>query len=430
MTSSMRALASILLLGALTACGGSDSGPGGGGTTAPTAASIALTASNTAPLASVGETVTLTALVRDASQAALANPTVSYASSNASVATVSGSGTSATVTAVGDGTTTITATSGSVSATATVTVAQKLSALTLTPASPTLTIGATATLVASARDARGNAIAGVSGYTFTTGRAATAIVNSTGVVTAIAPGTTTIAASITRDGTTANATANVTVSTPLSGAATAAVGTTDATFTVPSVTIAVGGTVTWTFGATSHNVIFSSAGAPTNVPISASSSVSRTFPTAGTFPYACTLHAGMNGTVIVAAPSLMALLNGANERPTATSSTGNGAALIAVNGSTVNYTVAYQGITGAPTGLHIHSPATTSTNAGISVDLLTTPLTGTSGVLTGSFTASAIRTAGVSLDSLVTLLRNGNAYVNIHSSTFPAGEIRGQVTVP
>jgi hypothetical protein len=138
----------------------------------------------------------------------------------------------------------------------------------------------------------------------------------------------------------------------------------------------------------------------------------------------------MNGTVVVSPPSFMALLNGPNERPTPTTSTGTGAAAITVNGTTVNYTVAYQGITGAPTGLHIHSPGGINVAAGISVDLLTTPQTTTAGVLTGTFNAANIRTAGVSLDSLVTLLRNGNAYVNIHSSTFPGGEIRGQVATP
>ena len=96
----------------------------------------------------------------------------------------------------------------------------------------------------------------------------------------------------------------------------------------------------------------------------------------------------------------------------------------------MNYTVAYQGITGPPTGLHIHSPGGVNAAVGVSVDLLTTPLTATSGVLTGSFTSANIRTAGVSLDSLLTLLRNGNAYVNLHSTTFPGGEIRGQVSVP
>lgn len=34
---------------------------------------------------------------------------------------------------------------------------------------------------------------------------------------------------------------------------------------------------------------------------------------------------------------------------------------------------------------------------------------------------------GKSIADLVRLLRSGNAYVNIHTDTFPAGEIRGQI---
>lgn len=425
-----RTLAMLVLLAGASACGGG-SDDGGGTPTAPVATSITLTPSSTAAFASVGETRTITALARDASQAALANPSITYSSSNAAVATVAGTGTTATVTAIGDGSVTITATSGSATANVTFAVAQKMATVALTPAAPSLAIGATAALQASARDARGNAIAGATGFTFTTAAAGTAVVSSTGTVTAIAPGTTTITASLTRDGSTSSATAAVTVTGPSNAPLAAAVGTTDASFTVPSVTIATGGTVTWTFGPTTHNVTFAATtGAPQSVNNSASTSVARTFNTAGTFSYQCTLHAGMTGTVIVQTPGFLALLNGANERPNPTTSTGSGAASMTLSGTTINYTVAYQGITGPPTGLHIHSPGGVNAAVGISVDLLTTPLTATSGVLTGSFTAANIRTAGVTLDSLLTLMRNGNAYVNVHSTTFPGGEIRGQLGTP
>jgi hypothetical protein len=55
-------------------------------------------------------------------------------------------------------------------------------------------------------------------------------------------------------------------------------------------------------------------------------------------------------------------------------------------------------------------------------------------VLTGTFNAASIRPiAGappITLDSLFVLLTNGNAYVNVHSQQFLAGEIRGQTGTP
>ena len=35
--------------------------------------------------------------------------------------------------------------------------------------------------------------------------------------------------------------------------------------------------------------------------------------------------------------------------------------------------------------------------------------------------------AGASLDDLVEAIQNGNAYVNVHTSQFPPGEVRGQI---
>ena len=81
--------------------------------------------------------------------------------------------------------------------------------------------------------------------------------------------------------------------------ATVAAGANSNEFTPREVNITVGGTVTWTFGARAHNVVFGTgvAGAPADVPTMSNGQASRTFNTAGSFPYDCTLHAGMTGTV-------------------------------------------------------------------------------------------------------------------------------------
>jgi plastocyanin len=76
-------------------------------------------------------------------------------------------------------------------------------------------------------------------------------------------------------------------------------------FDPASVTIGAGGTVTWTFAPapTVHNVTFGT-NKPTGGDIGNTSgaAVSRTFPTTGSYPYSCTVHPGMNGTVTVVQP--------------------------------------------------------------------------------------------------------------------------------
>jgi plastocyanin len=71
-------------------------------------------------------------------------------------------------------------------------------------------------------------------------------------------------------------------------------------FSPPSLTIQRNGTVTWsnTSGIV-HNVTFNTAGSPAGIPNHSAGSNARTFPTAGTFNYNCTLHEGMNGAILV-----------------------------------------------------------------------------------------------------------------------------------
>jgi len=429
MRASFRVLPFTLAL-LTAACGSDDTNT----TPTPVAAAVTIAPSATGALVSLTETRTATATVRDASQAVIANATVTWSSNNPAVASVTGSGATATITAVGNGSAIITAASGTVSAQLPVDVAQRFSALAVTPATASLAIGATSTLQSTARDARSVTIPGATGVTYASNDRTKAIVDAGGIITAIAPGAATITASLLRDGVTATATSAITVTAPAATLTVAEVtGTGSNTFSPTSVTVAVGGIVNYTF-AGNHNVTFSTAGAPANVPTASSGTFARTFSTAGTYNYTCTIHAGMNGAVLVQTPSIFAQMNGANERPNAVITSANGAAVFTRNGATVNYTVAYQGVASAPTGLHIHGPANTANNAGIIVDLITTPPTSASGVVTGTFTATAIRSIGgqppISMDSLYVLLQNGSAYVNLHSSTFPGGEIRGQTGTP
>lgn len=175
--------------------------------------------------------------------------------------------------------------------------APALTTVTMTPATASITVGATTQLTAVVLNQTGAPFVGAS-VSYTSGTPATASVNAAGLVTGVAPGTSIITATATAGAVTRTATATITVTGPTT--ATVVSGAAANTFTPGDQTIAIGGTVTWTFGARPHNVIFNAVtGAPANVPTTTNASVSRTFPTAGTFPYLCNLHAGMSGTISV-----------------------------------------------------------------------------------------------------------------------------------
>lgn len=76
---------------------------------------------------------------------------------------------------------------------------------------------------------------------------------------------------------------------------------TGASFSPATITIAQGASVTWQIVGNTHNVTFGTnkptgGDAPNATP---GSTVTRTFATAGPYPYKCTLHSGMVGTVVV-----------------------------------------------------------------------------------------------------------------------------------
>ena len=145
----------------------------------------------TAELTALGATVQLSAEVRDQNGAVMARATVTWASSDAAAATVNASG---LVTAVSNGSATITATAGEASGSATVSVAQVVSAVAVVPAETTIAaLGDTLRLAAEALDANGNAVAG-SEFSWESGDAAVATVDASGLVTAVANGDATIAA--------------------------------------------------------------------------------------------------------------------------------------------------------------------------------------------------------------------------------------------
>jgi hypothetical protein len=119
-----------------------------------------------------------------------------------------------------------------------------------------------------------------------------------------------------------------------------------------------------------------------------------------------------------------AQLSGSNEVP-ANGTGASGTAGLTFEGGVVSYAIEVHGITDVLFS-HIHSgPA--GVNGPVRVFLFRGPQPGTfDGVLVqGSFTAADV--TGVTFDELVSQMRSGDAYVNVHTTQFPGGEIRGQV---
>jgi plastocyanin len=176
---------------------------------------------------------------------------------------------------------------------------QVLESITIAPSPLNLVAGFTTTLTVTGTDTQGQPVTGLSGVTLTSQN--TAVVETSGTeALGISAGSTTITVSASKGGATkqATVTANVTGTLPNENSVTA--GSPATVFTPQTVAVARTGMVTWTFGALIHNVTFSGVnGAPANIPDASNTAVSRTFNTAGNFPYQCMIHPGMSGLVIV-----------------------------------------------------------------------------------------------------------------------------------
>jgi CHRD domain/FG-GAP-like repeat len=114
-----------------------------------------------------------------------------------------------------------------------------------------------------------------------------------------------------------------------------------------------------------------------------------------------------------------AYLNGAQEVP-AVATTATGYARIVVNESTgaLTFTVVFSGLAGTQNNAHIHAPAAIGASTGVAINFGV--VGGTSGTISGSTTITPTQLAQ---------LRAHLGYVNVHSTAFPSGEIRGQLGV-
>lgn len=130
--------------------------------------------------------------------------------------------------------------------------------------------------------------------------------------------------------------------------------------------------------------------------------------------------------------------------PEATGATGSGTARAVIDAmaNTMRVVVDFAGLSGNVTVAHIHAATTTAFTGTAGVATTTPSFPGfPSGVTSGSYdqtfdmtltssyragfiTANGNTTAGAET-ALFTAIADGKAYLNVHSSSFPGGEIRG-----
>jgi hypothetical protein len=122
---------------------------------------------------------------------------------------------------------------------------------------------------------------------------------------------------------------------------------------------------------------------------------------------------------IAPAQSFTATLSGTQEvPPNASTATGYGIAVLDNAETTIAVALGFSGLTTNAIAGHIHGPAPAGTNAPVLFNL-SPPATMTGSVTPALFAITPTQIAD---------LKNGLYYFNVHSGTFPGGEIRGQMS--
>lgn len=133
-------------------------------------------------------------------------------------------------------------------------------------------------------------------------------------------------------------------------------------------------------------------------------------------------------------------LSGSNEVPS-NSSTAAGSSIVTVDtlAHTMQVDLTFAGLTAPATAAHIHCCAAAGSNAAVAVGLLgfVTGVTSgnyshvfdltDAGIFSSGFLSASGGTAAGAEATLLTALGSDLAYLNIHDSVFPGGEIRGQL---
>jgi hypothetical protein len=120
--------------------------------------------------------------------------------------------------------------------------------------------------------------------------------------------------------------------------------------------------------------------------------------------------------------SLFATLDGSQEVP-ANASLGTGTGSMTYDDVTklLSWDISFSGLSAGATASHFHGPAAPGVSAGVQIPI---SLGNSSGMTSGNLIGTATLASTQEADLLSNLW-----YINIHTSLFPGGEIRGQVQV-
>lgn len=301
-------------------------------------------------------------------------------------------------------------------------------ALSITPSAASLAAGSQLPLSATPLDGSGAAMTGLPAPQWRSSNPAVATVGAEGTVAGVSPGVATITASLSAGGVSREASAEVTVTAGPAGPPSSATvtGVHDG-FTPQTVTIGVGGTVTWVMTEDEEHDITWDGPAPPGGDIARldeDERASRTFPAAGTYTYHCDHHdsrveagtvvvtpGGGDGsppvfTAVTVAPSPAGVAVGASLQLTATPRDQFGnpmAGVAAATWQSSNPALATVSSSGAVTGVAAgsvtitatmtHAGTTRSGAATVSVGTTTNPGTATVRTVDRSFSPRAVTIA-------------------------------------
>src|SRR5512142_1544499 len=125
--------------------------------------------------------------------------------------------------------------------------------------------------------------------------------------------------------------------------------------------------------------------------------------------------------IAVAQSTFQAFLSGVGETPpNASPATGFGTLVLNAAQTQITVDESWSGLTAPATASHIHGPGGVGTNAAVIF-----PFSGVPAATSGSIPEQTFAIT----PTQVGYLFSGYLYMNVHTSTYPGGEIRGQLTL-